>query len=139
MPASRSGRIGPWTRNRRCVPAMLAGAWRADNDQDRQVLADLAAMPYEAIEEAARRPGGPVDAPVRKIGQLWRLTSLRDAWILLAPRLTEGQVERLTTPHSSPCSASPILASPSARMDRWLRGPEQLPTRPSEDLRRGTD
>lgn len=118
------------------VPAMLAGAWRADNDQDRQVLAVLAAMPYEAIEEALAPLAGRVDAPVRKIGQLWRLTSLRDAWILLAPRLTEGHVRRLTTAFQT------VLGQPDpgfavSAMDRWLRGPEQFPTRPSEDLRRG--
>ena len=118
------------------LAAMLAGAWRADNDPDRQVLSDLAAMPYEAIEEALAPLAARIDPPVRKIGKLWRLTSLRDSWILLAPRLTEAHVGRLTTAfHRVLGEADPGFEV--SAMDRWLHGPEQFLSRPSEDLRRG--
>ena len=118
------------------LAAMLAGAWRADSEPDRQVLSELAAMPYEAIEEALAPLAARIDPPVRKIGHLWRLTSLRDTWILLAPRLTDAHLGRLTAAFQSVLGEADLGFDVTA-MDRWLHGPEQFPTRPSEDLRRG--
>ena len=114
---------------------MLAGAWRADNAPDRQVLSDLAAMPYEAIKK--RYPPGRADRPTgTEIGKLWRLTSFRDAWILLAPRLTDAHVQRLTAAFQAVLGEADPGFDVSA-MDRWLHGREQFPPKPSEDLRRG--
>ena len=138
MPATFSKRPG-WADEPppALLAAMLAGAWRADNAPDRQVLSDLAAMPYEAIEEALSPLAARIDPPVRKIGRLWRLTSLRDAWILLAPRLTDAHVQRLNGAFQAVLGEADPGFDVSAT-DRWLHGPEQFPPRPSEDLRRGT-
>ena len=137
MPATFSKRPN-WTDepSPALLAAMLAGAWRADNAPDRQVLSDLAAMPYEAIEEALSPLAARIDPPVRKIGKLWRLTSLRDAWILLAPRLTDAHVQRLTAAFQAVLGEADPGFDVSA-MDRWLHGREQFPPKPSEDLRRG--
>ena len=118
------------------IAAMLAGAWRADCEADRQVLAELAGQPYAELEIALAPLAARVDAPVRKIGQLWRLTSLRDLWMLLGARVTDGHVQRLESAFQD------VLGSPDpgfdvSAMDRWLHAPLTPPTRPSEDLRRG--
>jgi transcriptional regulator with XRE-family HTH domain len=118
------------------IAAMLAGAWRADCEGDREILAELAGQPYAALEIALAPLAARVDAPVRKIGQIWRLTSLRDLWMLLGGRVTDGDVRRLEAAFQG------VLGSPDpgfdvSAMDRWLHAPLTPPTRPSEDLRRG--
>ena len=55
---------------------------------------------------------------------------------MLAPRLTDAHIQRLTTAFQAVLGEADPSFDVSA-MDRWLRGPEQFPPRPSEDLRRG--
>jgi transcriptional regulator with XRE-family HTH domain len=118
------------------LAAMLAGAWRADRAEDCAVLAELASQPYADVEAALAPLAARVDAPVRKIGKLWRLTSLRDLWMLLGGRLTDGHVQCLEAAFQSVLGAPDPDFEVSA-MDRWLHAPLTPRARPSEDLRRG--
>lgn len=76
------------------IVAMLAGGWSESSAADRKVIAALAGRSYEAVEESLAPLVGVPEAPLLRSGPIWKLVSLRDAWTLLAPRLTTTQLAR---------------------------------------------
>lgn len=97
MPFSPGARPG-WAKapiNRALVAAMLAGAWNRENQLDQAQLSSLAGMAYDDVEEALGPFATALDGPVRRSGPLWKLTSLRDSWTLLAGHLKDGDVDNL--------------------------------------------
>lgn len=74
--------------------ALLVGGWDEDNPQDCAVLSEIAGRPYEDVErdliQWVDKPGDPLG----KIGNTWKLTAPRDAFFLLAPCLTGGELDR---------------------------------------------
>lgn len=76
------------------IPAMLAGVWRDDFVPDRDVLASLAKRPYDDLIEVLARWQTLPDSPVRKLGNLWFITSKEDAWDLTLRFLSPGHLER---------------------------------------------
>ncbi|HEV2264881.1 MAG TPA: hypothetical protein VGR79_10155 [Stellaceae bacterium] len=76
------------------LPALLAGQW-SETDADRRVIAALAARPYDEVIGVYASLLNQPDAPIRKIGEHWRLTSHEEAWELLAPTFTRQHLERL--------------------------------------------
>jgi excisionase family DNA binding protein len=76
------------------MPALLAGAWRDDVEADRQIVASLAHRPYEDVVAALTRWQVHPDAPVRKVGNLWFITSKEDTWMLTSSFLTADHLRR---------------------------------------------
>ena len=114
--------------------AMLAGAWDRDYPADRTIVARLCNLPYDAVEEALAPLAAALDGPFRRSGSVWKLTSLRDSWFLLASRLTTAQVETLIAVFLEVMGEiSPRYNDPDYRF-RFDRSP---PTEASPDLRRG--
>jgi DNA-binding XRE family transcriptional regulator len=99
MPFSPGGRPS-WARapvSRALIAAMLAGAWNRDNPLDQALVSSLAGIAYDDVEEALGPLVAALDGPVRRSGPLWKLTSLRDSWTLLASHLKVGDVDGLIT------------------------------------------
>jgi transcriptional regulator with XRE-family HTH domain len=116
------------------LAAMLAGAWRGDFAADRRIVADLAGVPYEAVTATLAPLAATLDGPLRRSGPVWNLASLRDAWFLLAPSLTDAMVDRMDAAFRD------VLGARSPAFDvqadeRWRLRPE--PDRASAHLRRG--
>lgn len=72
----------------------LLGTWNEDRDADRQVVARLAARPYEDIEEDLRRLAKLDDAPLLCIGSVWKAKSALELLGLFGDRITREQLDR---------------------------------------------
>jgi transcriptional regulator with XRE-family HTH domain len=72
---------------------VLVGGWNAKSEEDQAIVATLARRPYGEVErdliEWTERPG----APLRKIGDTWKLASPRHAYFWLAPGLTAADLD----------------------------------------------
>lgn len=76
------------------LPALLIGQWSENQSDDTKALSEVADRAYpEIATEYALLLNRP-DAPLRKIGSNWRLTSHEEAWELLAPALTKHYFDR---------------------------------------------
>ncbi len=74
---------------------MLAGAWVRDYPVDQTIIARLCGMSNEAVEAELAPFAAALDGPMRRSGEVWKLTSLRDSWFLLADQLTDAQLDML--------------------------------------------
>lgn len=103
------------------VAPVLAGAWYANQSGDQEVLARLADRPYSEVEREVIRFAGEDDPPLRRTGPVWLITSKEDAWQLLAPTLSEADLNRFGTVVQDVLGAlDPVLDLP----------PEQRPLAP---------
>ncbi len=88
---------------RALLAALLAGGWDDTVTADRDCVVELAgAASYGEVEQALtefvgsveQRAFGSSDRPIKKVGSIWRMASPYDAWHLLAPHLTRGDLDR---------------------------------------------
>jgi hypothetical protein len=95
MPAALASRPS-WAVNppAELLAAMLAGGWDERSDKDRSIVAAISNRPYEEVDMALGPIAAIVGGPLHRSGSFWKITSLRDVWSLLAPRLTTSQLER---------------------------------------------
>ena len=99
VPAAPGYKAPDWARPefvRLVLPALLAGAWDDRQEADKDCLARLAGTSYDILmaELSALLPQS--DSPLRKAGTVWKIASPRDAWFLLAPLISNGDVDRFT-------------------------------------------
>jgi hypothetical protein len=89
------GRAPTWAKpTRAMIAALMVGAWCDDRPADRQIVAEMAGLPYdEVVAELAPLASG-FGGPLRRSGVVWKLASLRDAWLVLAPHLTQDDIKR---------------------------------------------
>lgn len=118
------------------VAAMLAGGWVESSEIDRQVVSKLAGRSYEELERVLVPLTASLDAPIRRSAGVWRVTSLRDLWILLAPRLTPTLLNRLEEAFLK------VMSVPDPRFDfsgkqLFFEKPNQFPPEASSALRQG--
>lgn len=121
---------------RELLPAMLAGAWTETREGDCEVVAGLAARPYEQVVETLSRWQFAADAPVRHIGGTWFIASKEDAWQLLARYLARHDFERFEA------QVVNVFGGPDPRFDlpddqRWMADALGHRHRYSERLREG--
>lgn len=77
------------------VPVMLAGAWAADKDADRDLMRKLAGRDdYEVLERNFTRLLNLEDAPVWSIGGFYGVVSKVDALYGVHHWMTAGQIDR---------------------------------------------
>lgn len=96
----------------------LLGTWSANHEADKQVVARLAARPYDAIEGDLRRLAKLDDAPVLSIGSVWKAKSPLELLNLFGDRITGEQLERFFAIAEEMLSApDPELELPEE--DRW--------------------
>ena len=133
------GRAPSWaasTPSQGLLAAMLAGAWRQDSPADRQIIESLAGASYDVVEQDLSSLAVVMDSPLRRSGFVWKLASLRDAWMQLAPFLTETHIDRLLSVFVEVLGAE----NPEFDVDpaeRWRTPRSNLNDRPSDELRRG--
>lgn len=91
------GRQPNWamaTPSRALLAALFAGGWSDENERDRAILELLAGQSYDRCAAELAPLAAAMDGPLRKSGAAWKLASPRDAWFLLASRLTNSDIER---------------------------------------------
>jgi hypothetical protein len=79
---------------RSLIPALLIGQWSEASSDDCAMLEKIAAVPHAELLAQYTTLLGMPDAPLRKIGPRWRLTSHEEAWELLAPYLIQSDLNR---------------------------------------------
>ena len=75
---------------------VLSGQWDESKDGDKQIMAELTASSYEAVEHQAIALVSSIDSPIEHVGTQWRLVSPEEAWQLTAPRITKSDIDRFT-------------------------------------------
>ncbi|WP_250454484.1 helix-turn-helix transcriptional regulator [Caballeronia sp. ATUFL_M2_KS44] len=93
---SAPGRLPRWAQsvpNRALVAAILAGGWDESVPADCALLGSLSGLTYNDVARDLAPLTNVLDGPLRKSGNAWRVASRRDAWLLLAPFLTDGDVD----------------------------------------------
>lgn len=76
------------------VTLCLLGAWAENKDADRLQVAQLAGKPYEEIERDLRELSQLDDAPVLRIGMVWKAKSPLELLDLFGGRITCDQLDR---------------------------------------------
>lgn len=76
------------------VPFMLAGAWDDQNEADRKILFDLAAVPYEVLEGRILDLLRLNDSPVWSIGRYRGVISKIDSLFAIAGTVTRADLAR---------------------------------------------
>lgn len=118
------------------IPVVLAGSWSEDNDADRQAIAKLAGREYEAVSRTATRWRTQTDAPVRRIGETWRLTAPIDAWSRMVGYISQPDLERYRK------TVLDVLGETDPKLDlapdaRWLADLHRKQFNYSKTLREG--
>ena len=72
----------------------LVGAWNSDSSGDRECIAQIANTTYEDIENELIQLAALDDAPVLKIGALWKAKAPLELLYLMTPRLTTALLSR---------------------------------------------
>lgn len=75
------------------LPALLANTWDNGAEGDRQILSELAHVPYDTLHRVLVRLANESDPPVRQVGAIWYLVSGEDAWSLLARFLAPADLD----------------------------------------------
>jgi hypothetical protein len=89
--------IPPWTRpplSDLFAPLMLAGSWSPKVPGDCEALVELVQNDYPDIERSLQHPDHRQDPVFVETGEVWTLTSPRDAWALLGRSLTSADLKR---------------------------------------------
>jgi len=74
------------------LPALLAGAWDESKSGDIIAIEKLTGKTYSEISERLIRWVHNSDAPLRKVGTVWKLTSPLDTWLWLGRYLTASHL-----------------------------------------------
>jgi hypothetical protein len=72
----------------------LVGAWNGASNGDSECIAEIANKPYEDIENELIELAALDDAPVLKIGSLWKAKAPLELLPLMAPRLSSALLSR---------------------------------------------
>ena len=96
----------------------LLDTWSADKAEDRAIVARISGRTYEEIEKNLLYLGGLDDAPVLKIGEVWKAKSPLELFDLLAGRITQREIDRfLSVAHDILLTPDPALDLPEDQ--RW--------------------
>lgn len=118
------------------LAAMLAGSWDENSKLDCRVLEGIAGCTYEELERTLVPLTVTLDGPLRRVGGIWKVVSLRDLWGLLAPQLTPTLLKRFGAAFQEVLGARDPRFAAAAR-DTWFEKPGQYGDEASSALRRG--
>ncbi len=74
---------------RELIPALLIGKWDENKPGDREIISEIAKLPYTEYIASLKKWLYQPDPPILKIGEIWRLTSHIDSFFALASFLTK--------------------------------------------------
>jgi hypothetical protein len=89
-----------WIRGgnyRDILPALLAGMWDESKDEDKGMIEVLAGESYSQYIARFSRWQMQADPVIFQVRKIWRFTSTLDAWSMLAPYITQADLENLRT------------------------------------------
>jgi hypothetical protein len=89
----------------------LVGGWSTENKVDKTIVADVAGRAYEEVERDLAVLSSVGDAPVTRIGPVWKAKSPIELLALFGPRLTSSEIERFFDVLHS------ILATPDPELE----------------------
>ncbi len=89
----------------------LVGGWKSDRPGDREVIARIAGESYAAIEKALITLSRLDDAPVVRIGTVWKAKASLELLDLFAERITGDELDRYLT------ETSVILSAPDPALE----------------------
>lgn len=97
----------------------LLGAWCSSKDSDRQVVERLANQPYEKIDREFRQLLQLDDAPLLKIGSIWKAKSPLELFSQCGDQITSSQLDRFFS------IAQEMLSIPDPQLElkseeRWM-------------------
>ncbi len=129
----------PWAApptSREVRSILLVGAWRDDIEHDREIVANLVGTDYEQLRDYAAGLEAESDPFVSRVGDLWEVVSVEDAWMLLIQRLSVDDIKRFED------SALAVLGEADPATDlpldqRWMAGLLGKGANYSPALRRG--
>jgi hypothetical protein len=116
---------------------LLLNSWNQSNSEDKEAVAQLIGQSYERIEDAlGSLAGSPDDPMVSLVDERWHVVSPMDAWILVGPHLTSGDIEAFHKMGSEVLlEPDPLLEVPADK--RWRASLDNISRRFSTDLREG--
>lgn len=77
------------------LPILLAGKWNDTKEGDRIILEKISGQPYTQLASQLHLLKQLPDAPIKLIGQQWRLSSPLDAWAYLSKYCSEDHFKKL--------------------------------------------
>lgn len=77
---------------REIIPALLAGRWKDDCEDDVRIIETFAGEPYSDYIAKLKKWLYSADAPIVQIGNSWRLTSPLDAWTYAGKYCTQSDL-----------------------------------------------
>ncbi len=92
-----AGRVPRWLNSEAAwvlSTMCLAGGWKSDRTGDRDVISRIAGQPYAAIEKALITLSRLDDAPVIRIGAVWKAKAPLELLDLFAERVTADELDR---------------------------------------------
>ena len=97
----------------------LLGAWHSDKAADRQAVEELSGRSYEMVEQDLRQLVRLDDAPLLKIGAVWKAKSPLELLSQCADRITSNQLDRFFA------LAQKMLSAPDPQLElpdneRWM-------------------
>ena len=117
-------------------PFALAGSWRVDREGDKQVLAELAAIKFECLEDDFARLASLHESPVWAVQDHRGVKSQIESLFGTARVLTPSLVDRFfTVSHQILTERDPALDLPE--QDRWLAIAHGKARKHSDALRSG--
>jgi hypothetical protein len=118
-----------WEGRNELIPALLAGGWHTQRDEDKQLVAQLAGVgDYFQFEDRLRGYLRMQDPPLEREGDVWKVRAPVDAFVHLAPIIGRADLERLCVAAGTVFSqGNPVLDLPAdERHYTGLRGERQL-------------
>lgn len=97
--------------SRSLPPLCLLGAWSTASPDDTKVVERIAGREYEQIELDLAELANADDAPVIRIGSVWKAKSPLEMLQLLSGRITDGELNRFFE------SAIELLATPDPQLE----------------------
>lgn len=129
----------PWTKSdeaQNLIPLLLAGRFNSAREGDQAFIAALANNSYEEVERNLSRWLFTPDAPVKKMGNVFLLTSPMDAWEQLGRMIPSQTWKRYQTLIAALlCQRDPKLDLPQDQ--RWAGAVFGKDFKESGELRRG--
>jgi len=108
----------PWARPEVAgvlAAALLAGGWNDEIEGDRNVLETLSGRRYGEFSKSVGQWLHVPDAPLRRVGAVWRLVAPLDAWLLLGRFLSQDDLQTFRK------VAMEVLGFPDPRFDLPFR------------------
>jgi hypothetical protein len=92
-PVSNQPGWAKYDKAKALLPVLLVGKWDEKKEGDKEIVSQIAKIPYDEYVNSLTEYLSIPDPPIIKVGSVWRLISHIDAFLALAPFLTNTHFE----------------------------------------------